>query len=123
MRQIHTLLHALIGEDEQVEVGSIAEPAPQDDLPLQLKDGDACPIELHAGGLLLRLELEEHRGGHGDWCRVGAFTEVLVICARVSTFGGSSVPAPGAVRRLGALEACFAQVEWRKSDWMFFLFL
>jgi hypothetical protein len=62
----HTLFHALIGADDQVEIGSIAESAPQNDLTFQLKDRDASSVELHASGLFLGLELEENRGSHVD---------------------------------------------------------
>ena len=57
-----TLSHALIGKDDQVEFGAIAEAASQNDFALQLKDGDGCAVELDAGRLLLRLELEKYRG-------------------------------------------------------------
>jgi hypothetical protein len=79
-RGIHTFLHALIGTDDQVEVGSIAKSAPQDDLALELENGDASAVELHAGGLFLRLELEKDRGSHVDYGR-GRSSDVGGGCA------------------------------------------
>lgn len=123
---IHTLLHALIGADNKVEVGSIAETAPENNFTLQLKDRDACSVELHAGGLFLRLELEEDRGCHVD-CR--GLCRVTVVLRKpkgllMSARGRSSAPAADAVRRLSALQVCFAQSEWEEDDLIFlFLFL
>lgn len=54
-----TFLHALIGGDNEVEISAIAERTFQDDFTFQFEDGYASSVELHTGGLFVRLELEE----------------------------------------------------------------
>ena len=62
----HTFGHVLVGKDEEVKVGSIAQSAAGDDFTFQFKDRDAGAIKLDSFGLFLGLELEEDGGGHGD---------------------------------------------------------
>ena len=104
MNGVLTFFHGLIGKDDQVELGAIAETATQDDLALQLKDGDEGAIELNARRLLLRLELEKDRGRHVDGL-VGALRRQ----DRKSQGNGSGICILEAYCEAGDADAYFAQ--------------